>query len=1199
MKQVRLMWAKIWSFRSADITTAGLLLVAALNSGPVFGSVAAPFVQEKDKQVTSGTSNSVALSTPTVGGDGLVVYVIWDNRGSVSVSDTAGNSYISAVGPTLWNNGTYSTQIFYAKDIKGGVDTVTAQFKTRITSFGIVYVHEYSGLDRTNPVDGATAAAGSSGSLNSGSLITTSANDLLFAGGVSSFAVTGAGPGYAIRSTAEGNITEDRAVSTAGTYNASANHNGTFWAMQMVAFRFAGSTTGDVNPPTAPTGLTATPSSTSQINLSWNAASDIEDPPAQLRYQVYRNGVQVGATGAGVTSWQDTGLQPSTGYNYAVAALDMAGNLSPMSVSAQATTLAPLPTIASFRAAPASIISGQTTTLSWTVSNATSLTINNGVGDVTSRSSIPLQPTNSITYILTASNSVGSATAQVAVGVSPDTVPPSVPSLTATAVSATQANLNWTASTDNVGVAGYRLYRNGSQLGQTTATTYSDLTLTAGATYSYTVVAFDAAGNSSAPSAAATVSTSGSDTQAPSVSITGPANNQTLSGSVPVTVTADDNVGVVGVQYMIDGSKLGQEITVAPYSGTWNTTQTPDGVHVFTAVARDAAGNRGTSSGITVTINNSSHKTYTTNFPVTESPISENNNWVSGSAGLDWSDILTTASKAEGVGPSSTAFSDPTAILAGNWGPDQSVSITVYSNGVEDKAATGMDKEVEIRLRTSISPHVITGYEVNCRTPDDSQSYLQIVRWNGALGDFTPLNSVFGTGCNSGDVLMATISGSTINVYRNGKFILTANDNTFRQGSPGIGFNFGCGDKYGDFGIVSFTASDTSSTDTTPPTTPSQLSATPVSPSQINLTWKASTDDVGVVGYQVYRDNVQIATTVTTSFSDTGLSAGIQYSYAVAAYDAAGLFSPQSAPASATTIADDFTPPSVPGDLQASNITPSSLTVSWTASTDNVAVAGYRVFRNGTQVGSTTNTTFSDNGLVPGTTYSYTVEAFDSSNNFSGQSSSYPVTTAVGPANPPSFVQANQNQIARGTSCSVAFSSAPQAKHTLVVYLIWDNTNTASVKDTRGNSFIAVGKPVTWGGKYSAQVFYATNVASGSDTVTATFKTSVNSFGVVYIHEYAGIDAVNPVDVTASASGSSSVLNSGSAVTTSSNDLIFGAGVSDWAVTATGANFAPRDLAFGNVTEDQVAASAGSYSATATHNGKLWGMQLVAFRAAN
>jgi hypothetical protein len=124
------------------------------------------------------------------------------------------------------------------------------------------------------------------------------------------------------------------------------------------------------------------------------------------------------------------------------------------------------------------------------------------------------------------------------------------------------------------------------------------------------------------------------------------------------------------------------------------------------------------------------------------------------------------------------------------------------------------------------------------------------------------------------------------------------------------------------------------------------------------------------------------------------------------------------------------------------------------------------------------------------------------------------------------------------------------------------------------------------------------SIVGAKDAVTAAFRIPITSFGVVYAHEYAGISAINPIDVTRSASGSSPSLTSGSITTTSVNDFIFGAGVSDNKVTAAGSNFTSRDLAYGNITERRIASSKGSYAATAAHNGNMWGMQIVAFRAA-
>ena len=261
-------------------------------------------------------------------------------------------------------------------------------------------------------------------------------------------------------------------------------------------------------------------------------------------------------------------------------------------------------------------------------------------------------------------------------------------------------------------------------------------------------------------------------------------------------------------------------------------------------------------------------------------------------------------------------------------------------------------------------------------------------------------------------------------------------------------------------------------------------------------------------------------------------------------------------------------------------------------------VAGYIVYRNGTQVANTTALSFTDTNLSPTTGYIYTVAAYDTSNNLSAQSNQLLVTATFATMLPPSFVQATDNQISLGSSTPVSFSIPTQPGNTIVVYVIWDNTGSATVTDTSGNVFVPASGPLNWGNGSSAQVFYATNIAGGVDTVTASFQTPVTLFGVVYVHEYSGIDPNNPVDVTVMASGSSTTLNSGTATTTSANDLIFGAGVSDNVVTAPGSGFISRDVSYGNITEDRTAATVGAYSATATQIGQQWGMQMVAFRAA-
>jgi len=189
--------------------------------------------------------------------------------------------------------------------------------------------------------------------------------------------------------------------------------------------------------------------------------------------------------------------------------------------------------------------------------------------------------------------------------------------------------------------------------------------------------------------------------------------------------------------------------------------------------------------------------------------------------------------------------------------------------------------------------------------------------------------------------------------------------------------------------------------DTTSPSVPASLSATAASTSQIDLTWSASTDNVGVAGYRIYRGGTPIATSVATSYSDTGLSAATAYTYTVAAYDAAGNVSGQSSPAGATTFAPsgDTQPPTVPSGLSAVAVSSSQIDLSWTASTDNVGVTAYRISRGGAPLATvTTGTSYSDLGLTPSTAYSYTVIAVDAAGNASAASGAASASTLAAPA---------------------------------------------------------------------------------------------------------------------------------------------------------------------------------------------------------
>jgi chitodextrinase len=222
---------------------------------------------------------------------------------------------------------------------------------------------------------------------------------------------------------------------------------------------------------------------------------------------------------------------------------------------------------------------------------------------------------------------------------------------------------------------------------------------------------------------------------------------------------------------------------------------------------------------------------------------------------------------------------------------------------------------------------------------------------------------------------------------------------------------------------AAFTASGGGGGDTTQPTTPTSLVATAVSSSQVNLSWTASTDNVGVTGYKAFRGGTQIGTSAANSFSDTGLTASTTYSYTVSAYDAAGNNSGQSSAVQATTqTALDTTPPTVPTSLSVTGTTTSTVSLSWSASTDNAGVAGYKIYRGGIQIGTSGVAAYTDTGLTASTTYTYAVSAYDAAGNSSAQTTPVSATTGTPDTQAPtvSIASPANNQTVSGITAITA-----------------------------------------------------------------------------------------------------------------------------------------------------------------------------------
>jgi uncharacterized protein (TIGR03790 family) len=590
---------------------------------------------------------------------------------------------------------------------------------------------------------------------------------------------------------------------------------------------------------------------------------------------------------------------------------------------------------------------------------------------------------------------------------SPDTTPPTTPgNVSATAVSGSQINVSWSASTDNVGVAGYKVLRNGSLAGSTTtALTYSDTGLAASTTYSYTVEAFDAAGNISTPSTAVNATTLTPDTTPPSVSITAPAANATVSGLVSVSATATDNVAVASVQFQLDGANLGALLTSAPYAISWNTATATNTGHTLTAIATDTSGNSATSAPVAVTVSNTSTGPPTAgligywNFDEGSGTVAHD------TSGSGYNGTVNGAVWTTGEINGALAFNGGAAyVVTPNIALGSSFSVSAWVNpAVMPQGGYGRI------LETQYNGGLYLG------TNSSGTKYKFIVNTGaGSTG-----SCGLGFGCAEGGAIAAgwhlvtaTYNGSTATLYLDGTVVAS---DTFTAPSATnfplyVGRYYGGG--YGWNGSVddvrlynrALTATEVTaiytsagSSDTTPPTTPGNVSATPISSSQINVSWSASTDNVGVAGYKVFRNgNLAGSTTTALTYPDTGLAASTAYSYTVEAFDAAGNVSTPSIAVNATTLIPDTTPPSVSITAPAANATVSG-TISVSANaTDNVAVASVQFQLDGVNLGalltSAPYTISWNTATATNTGHTLTAIAIDTSGN---SATSAPVAVTV------------------------------------------------------------------------------------------------------------------------------------------------------------------------------------------------------------
>jgi hypothetical protein len=954
----------------------------------------------------------------------------------------------------------------------------------------------------------------------------------------------------------------------------------------------------------------ATNNATVTLALS---ASDTQGAVTQMRFS--NDGTTYSAAEAYATSKTWT-LSAGDGTKTVYAQFqDAAGNWS----TAVTDTIVLDTTAPTISAVVATVVTSSSVTITWTTNEPATSQVDYGL-TTSYGSSSPLDTTlvaaHSVTLTGLAANSTydfrvrsndtlgngvpsGNATFII------DTTAPSIPTgLTATAISSSQINLLWTASTDNVAVTGYQVFRGSNQIATVATASYSDTGLTAGTNYAYTVKAVDAVGNASAASGSANATTLASDTTAPTVAITTTPTPTTVSGtsaalqsletSFQQDLNGDGLIGPANVSsphFVYQGlDSSGAQL----YSVTWNTL----GSHPF---------------AVRVLAPTHPSTNYQHNF-LFALPVEAGLAQSTYGSGLDELQKLDVedqynATIIEPIFPIDSWYADNptdatidfetfTAMLLPTW-----VSSNFATSGTEKDLLIGFSKSgyggLDLLFKHSSVFDGVAAFDF----PADAAAYDDF--GSSSSGDY-------GTDANFQTNYRMT--GTFIDTF---KAPFTTEDRILISEGPVFQTQVADFDALLTSHGVVHTLLTTQTSDA--------------------HTWSSGWLTDAVAG--LYGLETTVPQTVIEDFGSTSLVKGgsnyflypnggsaVELSYAGAPV-AAGQFDQSGGPwapigveqtasgyevAWKVTGADKYTVWNTDnnGNYVSSAFSVASGTVGVAANaSDDVGVVGVQFLLDGNLLGTedTTSpysvswdTTSATNGP-----HTLTARARDAAGNMatstsvtvnvSNQQVSAPLalvqTTAVTPQSPQ-------------TQATLTFASAQVAGDTNIIVIGWSDatSNIVSITDSAGNVY-QLAAPTTRGAAVSQAIYYASNIkaaAAGSNTLTVTFNTSAPYIDL-RAAEYSGL-AANPVDVTASATGTSATASTAAVTTTQDHELVFAAGTTWGTFLAAGTNFTNRLITIpdGDIVEDRFVTSKGSYSATASLAGSAaWVVQVVTFKASS
>ncbi|MBF5081111.1 fibronectin type III domain-containing protein [Quadrisphaera sp. INWT6] len=836
----------------------------------------------------------------------------------------------------------------------------------------------------------------------------------------------------------------------------------------------------DMTAPAVPAGLAAVRGD-GQVSLAWTANTEAD----LAGYDLFRRAdgasssarVSGAVLGASATSFTDTGLTNDVQYTYTLRARDRAGNSSASSAGASATPTDLTPPAVPAR--PSAVAGDGVVSLSWTASRESDLASYQVIRDgaviatvtkpTTTHTDRGVTNGRSYDYALKAVDThanASAATTPVVTATPRDLTPPAVPAgLTATRGDQ-QVVLSWTANSEG-DLASYRVLRDGVVVATVIApaASYTDTGLTNGTAYSYSLAAYDTAGNGSAASSPAVRATP-ADTTAPAV----PTGLTAVRGDgrVALTWTANGETDLAGYDLLRDGTVLGAGLGAGATSYA-DTGLVNDRTYSYALRARDRAGNASAASSpeVSATPTDLSAPAVPARPSAVAGDTAVSLSWApSSESDLASYRVVRGGTEIAVVTAPTTTYTDR-AVTNGTAYDYALVAVDTYGN-----ASAATTPLVSATPRDLTPPAVPAGLTA---TRGDTRVVLS---WTAnSEGDLTSYRVL------RDGVVIATVTAPTTSYTDTGLTNDTAYD-----------YSLAADDAAGNGSAASSVVTATP-TDLTPPAPPAGVGSTP-GDGAVDVSWTANTEP-DLAAYRVYRGGQLVTTiavvaapgTTPTSYRDSGLTNGTARTYAVTAVDTHGNESPTSTtsatPADTTAPGAPGTPTTTPSDRR--------VTITWAASpADDVAT--YRVLRDGVEIAGlpATARSYTDTTPVNGHTYAYTVVAVDTAGNRSPASGTGSATPRDGaPPAAPTAVSATP-----GSGSATVRWTAP-ADTDLATYRVLraDGSTAVTVAAPATSAVVSGltnGTPVTF---TVVVVDTSGNTSSPSSEVTTTPVAPVATFG--------------------------------------------------------------------------------------------------------